>query len=107
MPIVYEAFDHNIFSEPFFRTVMLMPKKSSLHELDREHLLSLLEYFRSKLGKKADRLNQMRTRLNNARSRIDKLKATVEYQRTRIMELMERDTAGNAEGNRSERIERG
>jgi uncharacterized membrane protein len=76
---------------------MLRSKNSNLNELDREHLISLLEYFRSKLGKKVNRLRETRNRLNNARTRIDKLKATVEHQRARIMELMERDRSG--EGN--------
>lgn len=74
---------------------MLPSKKTNLDELDREHLISLLEYFRSKLGNKADRLKEMRNRLNNARTRIDRLKATVAHQRTRIMELMERDIPGD------------
>lgn len=87
-------------------TVMLPLKKTNLNELDREHLISLLEYFRSKLDKKADRLRQTRKRLNNARTRIDKLKATVEHQRTRIMQLMERDIPSDVNGEGPDRPER-
>lgn len=85
---------------------MLPLKKTNLNELDREHLISLLEYFRSKLDKKADRLRQTRKRLNNARTRIDKLKATVEHQRTRIMQLMERDIPSDVNGEGPDRPER-
>jgi uncharacterized membrane protein YvbJ len=104
---VNKSLKENILSTFSAQTAMLLSKKNNLNELDREHLLTLLEYFRSKLGKKVDRLKEMRHQLNNARSRIDKLKATVEYQRAIILELMERDTAGNGDSTRSERMQRG
>ena len=91
-----------LINQVFFRTlhatVMLKSRKTNLNELDREHLIKLLEYFRSKLSKKDNRLRETRNRLNHARTRIDKLKATVEHQRARIIELMDRETPSDIGG---------
>jgi hypothetical protein len=54
---------------------------------DKETLLQLIQDLRIKLKKKNLDLNRTRTKLNQARARMMKMKATVEFQRKRIIEL--------------------
>ena len=61
--------------------------KKRLHECEREELILIVEELQQKLKKKKDELIKAKGRINSIKSKVLKLKATIAYQRKRILEL--------------------
>jgi hypothetical protein len=56
-------------------------------QLDKEHLLTLVQSMETELRKKQNKLREMRLKLRSTQLKVAKLKSVVEYQRGVILEL--------------------
>lgn len=61
--------------------------KRDLMASDKDALLEVIEELRSKLKKKNELLIKTRTKLSNTRHKLQRMKATVAFQRGRILQL--------------------
>jgi Skp family chaperone for outer membrane proteins len=61
--------------------------KRDLMASDKDALLEVIEELRSKLKKKNELLTKTRTKLSNTRNKLQRMKATVAFQRGRILQL--------------------
>jgi hypothetical protein len=61
--------------------------KRNLEACEREELISMVEDLQSRLDQKKTELSKAKSKITTIKTRMIKLKATVAYQRKRILEL--------------------
>jgi chromosome segregation ATPase len=62
-----------------------------LKAMDREELLTCVIELKKKLDKKKSDLVKIKSKLSAAQSKLEKMKATIHFQRHRILELHKRN----------------
>ena len=62
-------------------------RHTMVEEFEKERLLEEIKELKAKLGKKKSDLTKAKARLAGCREKLMKMKATISYQRARILQL--------------------